>query len=57
MASNNVFIVEAIERRKKILNKVSKKIIICGGTGCIANGAMKVYKKFCDALKAESLNV
>jgi len=57
MASNNVFIVEAIERRKKILNKVSKKIIICGGTGCIANRAMKVYKKFCDALKAESLNV
>lgn len=29
---------------------VSRRIIICAGTGCMANGAMKVYHRFVEAI-------
>ncbi len=36
---------------------LKKKIIICTGTGCVANGAMDVYKAFVDEVNALGLTV
>ena len=39
---------ELADFRKKCadeLNAQGKKILICGGTGCIAGGALKIYEK------------
>ncbi|MDH6304886.1 NADH-quinone oxidoreductase subunit F [Parabacteroides sp. PF5-5] len=36
---------------------VKKRIIICAGTGCIANGSLKVYKAFEQAIKDKGLHV
>ena len=32
---------------KKVVAKLKRRIIICGGTGCIANGSMKVRDAIC----------
>ena len=39
------------------LNSQGKKILICGGTGCIAGGALKIYDKLIKLLEEKSLKV
>ena len=36
---------------KKLVGQVKRRIIICGGTGCIANGSMKVRDAICAELE------
>ena len=36
---------------KKVVAKLRRRIIICGGTGCIANGSMKVRDAICAELE------
>ena len=36
---------------KKVVDKLKRRIIICGGTGCIANGSMKVRDAICAELE------
>jgi NADH-quinone oxidoreductase subunit F len=36
---------------------VTRRVIVCGGTGCIANGAMKVYEALRETIAAAGLNV
>lgn len=31
---------------KNASKKINKRIILCAGTGCVANGALKVYDAF-----------
>ena len=31
---------------QKAFKQISKRIIICAGTGCVANGSLKVYAEF-----------
>ncbi len=42
---------------KAAAKKVKQRIIICGGTGCVANGAMDVRNALVEALKKEKINV
>ena len=37
--------------------KLSRRIILCGGTGCVANGALKVRDALVAALKEANINV
>jgi NADH-quinone oxidoreductase subunit F len=37
--------------------KVSRRVILCAGTGCVANGALKVYQAFVDGIARAGLNV
>ena len=37
--------------------ETSRRIIICAGTGCVANGALKIHSAFIQALEAFSLPV
>ena len=41
----------------KATEKVTKRIVICAGTGCIANGSLKVVDAFKKELEARKLNV
>jgi NADH-quinone oxidoreductase subunit F len=36
---------------------VTRRIVICAGTGCMANGAMKVYNRFVEAIAKAGLPV
>ncbi|MDD4169368.1 MAG: NADH-ubiquinone oxidoreductase-F iron-sulfur binding region domain-containing protein [Desulfotomaculaceae bacterium] len=51
----------SIEDRKNTYEKNSKKIIkrviICAGTGCVANGALGVYKEFLKEIKKSGQQV
>lgn len=35
---------------------VIKRIIICAGTGCVANGSLKIHKRFVDLINERGLN-
>jgi NADH-quinone oxidoreductase subunit F len=41
----------------KSLSCVKRRVVICAGTGCVANGALDVYQALVDALKACNLDV
>lgn len=50
-----------LEERKKIfddcMSQYKARIIICAGTGCVANGSLNVYKKFVDYVEAKGLSI
>jgi NADH-quinone oxidoreductase subunit F len=41
----------------KAHEKVTRRIIICAGTGCVANGSLKVHQAFVDGIKAAGMPV
>lgn len=38
-------------------NKIDRRIIVCAGTGCIANGSLKIHDKLVDEIKAKDLAI
>ena len=34
------------EKAKKYLQEMGIRVLICAGTGCVANGSLEVYEKF-----------
>ncbi len=42
---------------EKFCQKITKRIIICAGTGCVANGAMGIYNEFLKQLDESGINV
>ena len=46
---NTIDLNKVQEDYAKTIKNIDRRIVICAGTGCIANGAMKVF----EALKAE----
>ncbi len=36
---------------------IKKRIVICAGTGCIANGSMKVYNEFLEKAKEHNIDI
>ena len=45
------------EKYNKASAKYEKRLILCAGTGCIANGAMKVHEKFVNELEDRDINI
>jgi NADH-quinone oxidoreductase subunit F len=41
----------------KALSFIKKRVVICAGTGCVANGSLKVYDKFLQISKENNLEV
>ena len=41
---------------KKDMDKVTKRIVLCAGTGCVANGALKLYAELDKEIKAAGLD-
>ena len=46
MTTFNVDIKEEQNKAQKIIENQGLRVLVCSGTGCIANGAMKVIEKF-----------
>ena len=45
------------EEYAKALNAQSKQILICGGTGCVAGGSLKVYDRLKELMEARNIPV
>ncbi|MBI5727054.1 MAG: NAD(P)H-dependent oxidoreductase subunit E, partial [Ignavibacteriales bacterium] len=45
------------EQYKKGLEKVTRRITLCAGTGCVANGSLKVFEAFKDAIEISELSL
>jgi NADH-quinone oxidoreductase subunit F len=57
-ATTNIVNLEAEKAAyKSHLNKISKRIIICAGTGCVANGSLKVMEQFKKLIDEAGLDV
>jgi NADH-quinone oxidoreductase subunit F len=49
---------EEVTRSFKSAGKnITKRIIVCAGTGCMANGSLKIFKSFLDAARELRINV
>ncbi|MDI3480710.1 MAG: NADH-quinone oxidoreductase subunit [Tepidanaerobacteraceae bacterium] len=51
--------VDELEKNFQELSKMARgyrmRILVCGGTGCIANGSLEIYKKFKEVLRQKGL--
>ncbi len=45
------------EDYKKSIESITKKVIICAGTGCIASGALEVFEAFKTEIESQGLDV
>lgn len=45
------------ERYLEKSKNLKKKIVICAGTGCVANGSLKVYEELVKLIKSKGLNI
>ncbi len=41
----------------QVLSSINKRIVICAGTGCVANGALKIYDELLKILKEKNLKI
>ncbi|HEY4544343.1 MAG TPA: NAD(P)H-dependent oxidoreductase subunit E, partial [Tissierellaceae bacterium] len=58
MAINSAKELESLrDDYKKALNRQYKKVIICGGTGCVAGGAFDIYDELVSMVKEKGLLV
>jgi NADH-quinone oxidoreductase subunit F len=53
---NTVNLERISESYKQLSGKITKRIVICAGTGCIASGALKVFEAFKEKIAAANLN-
>ncbi len=48
---------EIAAAHKKAVSKIKRRIVLCGGTGCIANGSMKVREALVKKLQEKGMSV
>ena len=53
----NMTLQERKEAFKANLSQYKARIMICAGTGCVANGSLKVYDEFVNRIKDSGLSV
>lgn len=54
---NSINLEQISEAYKLCEEKIQKRIVICAGTGCIANGSLKVFEAFKQQIELAGLNV
>ncbi|AOR23842.1 NADH-quinone oxidoreductase subunit NuoF [Clostridium taeniosporum] len=47
----------SIQKYKLVLGKQAKRILICGGTGCVASGSLKIYDKLKELIEQRGLEI
>ncbi len=57
MISTAINLQQVAEEYKAKAKDIQKRIVICAGTGCIANGSMKIYEAFKTELAEAGLDV
>ncbi|QQY79273.1 NADH-quinone oxidoreductase subunit F [Keratinibaculum paraultunense] len=46
---------EISQRYKGALKKCQKRVLVCGGTGCVANGSLDIYEKLKELVREKGL--
>ena len=41
----------------KALDALSMRVLVCGGTGCVAGGSVKIYERLRDLARERGLDV
>lgn len=54
---NSIDLNKVLEAYEKTIKNIDRRIVICAGTGCIANGAMKVFETLKTEIAAKGLKV
>ena len=44
------------EEYRKALNAQKKQILICGGTGCVAGGSLKIYDRMKELMEEKGIH-
>lgn len=57
MPANTLDILKTAENFKNLVNKPAQRVIICAGTGCMANGAQQVIDTLEETIKREEIPV
>lgn len=57
MATETVNLEKVKADYEKSVKNVTRRIVICAGTGCLANGSLKVFNAFAEQLAAAGANV
>ena len=50
-------LVEARARFKNAYDHQTRKIIVCGGTGCVAGGSLEIYETLKSLMEKKGINV
>ncbi|NLJ24265.1 MAG: NADH-quinone oxidoreductase subunit NuoF [Firmicutes bacterium] len=45
------------QEKQAALAKEKQRVLICAGTGCVANGSLKVYEELCKAVAEKGLSI
>ena len=53
----NIDLKKIADNYKEATGKLARRIVLCGGTGCVANGALKVRDALVEALKNANMDV
>ncbi len=54
---SRIDLVKAQESCRKLLDAQKKKILVCGGSGCVASGAFKIYAELDRVMKEKGLDI
>ena len=57
MPSSNGLVVLTGDSEMRLGDATMRRVILCAGTGCMANGAMKVFERFRKEMDGAGLNV
>lgn len=58
MSKNNAVALKEIKNKyDQTSKKYKKRIILCAGTGCVANGALKLHEKLVNELESRDVNI
>jgi NADH-quinone oxidoreductase subunit F len=57
MTQTTIDLMAIKEQYDKARSKITRRVILCAGTGCVANGALRVFKAFVDGIAAKGLDV
>ena len=47
----------ALRQEGKDKLKTKKRVLVCAGTGCVANGSLAIYNRLCELVKEQGLAV
>ena len=56
MINNRQDLIALREKATKMMMAEKKRIIVCAGAGCVSKGALKIYAKFEEIMKAKGIN-
>jgi NADH-quinone oxidoreductase subunit F len=54
---HNLSLEERKESFDQCMSEYKERIVICAGTGCVANGALEIYARFLEVIEKKGLTI